>query len=105
MPLPPLTHLQFSIIDALGPNEFSGADLRQIIAKEHGIAKSLAAFYTLMKRLEDSKFLQGRYELTEIEGYRAKERFYKTTGKGMRALRETMDWYANAGVAIGWSVV
>ncbi len=97
MKLPDLTHLQFAVIDVLGARECLGRELRARLKSEYRIAKSLAAFYTVMKRLEESGFVKGRYEVTEVEGYAAKVRHYKITGKGERARRSALEFYSRAG--------
>jgi len=94
MKLPPLTHLQFAIIECLGARERSGQEIRDKLAKDYKIRKSLAAFYTLMKRLEDGGLVEGRYEVVNIEGYAAKKRHYKVLGKGRRAWDATLVWYS-----------
>lgn len=83
MPLPDLTHLQFTVLDALQGEELSGQDLRKRIAKVAPMR--LPAFYRLMSRLESAGFVKGWYVQSEIDGQPIRERTYKLTGAGERA--------------------
>ena len=65
--LPPLTHLQFAVLDALGASETSGRELRARL-REKGIKKSGPAFYQLMSRLEEAKYVKGWYTEEIIDG-------------------------------------
>jgi DNA-binding PadR family transcriptional regulator len=92
MRLPTLTHLQFLILDSLLGGERSGQEVRDALAavKFH---KSGPAFYQLMARLEDAKFVAGRYKQKTIDGQPIKERRYKLLAGGRRAHDETRDFY------------
>ena len=90
MGLPDLTHLQFAIVDVLGPREKSGRELRQGL-RERGIRKSGPAFYQLMARLEEAGVVKGRYDQKIV-----KERRYKITGSGVRARERALDFYLKA---------
>ena len=104
MPLPDVTHLQFAIIDVMGAKERTGEEIRRSLFREHSIKRTLAAFYMLMKRLEDSGFITGRYRLVEIGSYTAKQRLYKVTGQGAKAFQNARDWYARgAAPSAEWS--
>src|SRR5262245_15817688 len=93
MPLPDLTALQFLILRELLDGELSGRDLRAALNK-HGARKTLAAFYQLMARLEDAKFVTGRSETSRIDDVTITTRFYTLTGSGERAVHRTMHFYA-----------
>jgi DNA-binding PadR family transcriptional regulator len=95
MNLPTLSHLQFAVLDALGARELKGRELRAELAKRDAL-KSAPAFYQLMSRLEQSKFVEGEDEMTPAEGYALRERRYRITGVGERARRETLAFYAAA---------
>jgi DNA-binding PadR family transcriptional regulator len=97
MPLPPLSSLQFAVIDAIGASERSGREVRERLAAL-GQKKSLPAFYQLMSRLEEAGFVKGWYEPIEVAGQQVKERRYKLTGSGIRAINETRAFYATTGV-------
>src|SRR5689334_3549334 len=90
--LPPLTHLQFAVLDALGTSETSGRELRARL-KENGIKKSGPAFYQLMYRLEEARFVEGSYTEEIIDGQRIKERRYRMLGDGVRAFNDTLKFY------------
>jgi DNA-binding PadR family transcriptional regulator len=94
MPLPDITHLQFLLLTALLDGEQSGRTLRAILERE-GHRKSTPAFYQMMARLEDAKYVGGRYEQKTVEGQTIKERVYKITGAGTSALAVVRDFYAN----------
>ena len=95
MRLPDLTHLQFVIVDVLGPREKSGRELRQGL-RERGIRKSGPGFYQLMARLEEAGVVKGWYDQKIVEGQIIKERRYKITGSGMRARERSLDFYRNS---------
>ena len=93
--MPPLSGLQFLVLQAIGARERCGKDVREELAR-HGPRKSLPSFYQLMARLEDSGFVAGSYRSTEIDGQVVKERWYKVTGAGHRANERTRDFYSRA---------
>jgi hypothetical protein len=94
MSLPELTHLQFLIMGALLDGEQSGQEVRNQLAKSR-VRKSGPAFYQLMARLEDARFVAGRYDQKIIQGQIIKERRYKLTGPGVRAWQNARDFYAS----------
>lgn len=90
--LPELSHLQFAVLEVLGTAHMSGKDLRTGLG-ELGIKKSGPAFYQMMARLEESKLVEGSYSQQIIDGQIIKERQYKVTGTGIRALNQTKKFY------------
>jgi len=100
MSLPPLSHLQYAVLDILGHRELSGREVREAL-KSRKISKSGPAFYQLMSRMEDSKFIDGRYEEKIIQGQRIKERRYFMKGEGAKALAATVGFYAQKGESYG----
>ncbi len=56
--LPELSHLQFAVLEVLGAAQMSGKDLRTGLS-ELGLKKSGPAFYQMMARLEEAKFVEG----------------------------------------------
>ena len=90
--LPELSHLQFAVLEVLGAAQMSGKDLRTGLG-ELGINKSGPAFYQMMARLEDAKCVEGSYSQEIIEGQIIKERRYRITGNGIRALNQTKSFY------------
>lgn len=98
MPLPSLTHLQYLILQALLGGEKSGKDLRRELAKS-GEKKSGPAFYQLMARMEDAKFVKGRYDQHMLEGQIIKERRYLITAPGVKAYNQTRMFYLESGTA------
>lgn len=97
--LPQLSHLQVMVLECLGTQKRSGRELRHLLS-ENDIKKSLPAFYQLMARLEESKFVEGEYSQKIVEGQIIKERFYRVTGNGEKALRQTLSFYENVAQAI-----
>ena len=91
--LPPVTHLQFLILEALDGAERAGRDLRTLLAA-HKIRNSAPAFYQMMGRLEDAGLVDGRYDQRVVAGQHLKERRYRITKAGVRAVAETRAFYA-----------
>jgi DNA-binding PadR family transcriptional regulator len=98
--IPNITHLQFLVLASLMDGELSGQELRAELAK-HGEAKTLAAFYQLMARLEELKIVKGRYEQVVIGDQRVKERRYEIVAAGRRAVDKAVEFYVSSGAAIG----
>jgi DNA-binding PadR family transcriptional regulator len=94
MQLPTLSHLQVLVLECLGTHKISGRELRNLLAK-NGAKKSGPAFYQLMARLEDAGFVEGEYSRKIVEGQIIKERWYRVTGQGERALQHTLDFYSS----------
>ncbi len=92
MKLPQLSPLQFAVIKALGKGRVSGRDLRMSLAKL-GILKSTPAFYQLMSRLEEARFVFGENESKAIDGQTIKERFYRVTPSGEEAVAEIVKFF------------
>lgn len=102
--LPPLSHLQFAVLDALGTNTMAGKQLRENLAA-NGIKKSGPSFYQLMARLEEAKLLEGRTDQKIVDGQIIKERFYRVTGEGSRAMNATARFYQSRASALNPSYV
>ena len=92
--LPELTSLQFLVIDIIGAHKMRGVEIREQLKGEHKINKTGPAFYQLMARLEESKFVEGWYEQEVIDGQIIKQRCYRVTGLGERARRDTLQFYS-----------
>jgi DNA-binding PadR family transcriptional regulator len=90
--LPELSHLQVLVLECLGTQKRSGRELRQLLA-ENKIKKSGPAFYQLMARLEEARFVEGEYSQKVVEGQIIKERHYRVTGQGEKAMRQTAAFY------------
>jgi DNA-binding PadR family transcriptional regulator len=96
MSLPELTHLQFLILATLLDGEMSGRDLRGRLAEE-GVVKNGPAFYQLMARLEEAKWVEGWYDQRVTEGQVARERRYKVTAAGAAARERAWEFYLSRG--------
>lgn len=94
MPLPPITHLQFVILQAVDRAELPGRDLRQLL-EQHGQKTTPAAFYQLMARLEDLKMVSGELKDVPGEQRRFRERWYRLLPCGRQAITDTRDFYAD----------
>jgi hypothetical protein len=92
--LPELSHLQFAVLEIMGTATMSGKQVREGL-KELGIAKNGPAFYQMMARLEEGKLVEGWYDQKIIDGQIIKERCYKITGDGARALNNTKRFYTS----------
>lgn len=92
MPIPGITHLQFLVLEILGPQERSGRFVREKLA-ENGEAKTQAAFYQMMARLEDAHMVEGSYRPVKVAGHVVQERWYKVMGAGRKAYNDTLDFY------------
>src|SRR5262245_34988060 len=92
--LPPITHLQFLVLEALGADDQAGRDLRSLLAS-YGVRSSGPAFYQMMARLEESKLVEGEYTQKIVDSQILKERRYRLTRAGKRALDETRAFYAD----------
>lgn len=92
MKLPPITHLQFSVLAHLHGGERAGKSVRCHLA-ELGMRRSGPAFYQLMSRLEDAGLVHGRYHQRVIDGQIIKERRYTISDDGLRAWQATRDFY------------
>lgn len=90
--LPPITHLQFLVLDALVSAEQAGRDLRDLLAG-FGIRNSAPAFYQMMARLESAGLIEGWYDQKLIDGQNVKERRYRLTHQGERAIEATRTFY------------
>jgi len=100
--LPELSALQFAILDLLGAGAMSGKKLRGGLKQCFDISKSGPAFYQLMARLEEAKFVEGWYEQEVIDGQIIKERNYKITGHGLRAFNGTKSFYRGKAAGMNW---
>ena len=98
--LPGLTHLQFAVLEVLGTaRNVSGKELRKSL-DGLGIKKSGPAFYQMMSRLEESKFVEGWYEQQIIDGQIIKERQYKITGSGITSFNHTRAFYSRPSASL-----
>ena len=90
--LPDITHLQFLELEALSADEQAGRDLRALLV-EHAVRSSGPAFYQMMGRLEEGGLVEGWYEQKLVAGQNLKERRYRLTRRGARALADTRRFY------------
>jgi DNA-binding PadR family transcriptional regulator len=90
--LPPITHLQFLVIEALAETEQAGRDLRDLLAS-YGVRNSAPAFYQMMARLETAGLVEGWYDQKLVGGQNVKERRYRITKTGERSVDATRNFY------------
>ncbi|GMV21428.1 MAG: hypothetical protein AB7L71_09310 [Vicinamibacterales bacterium] len=97
--LPAVTHLQFLVLDALTSAEQAGRDLRDLLAG-FGVKNSGPAFYQMMSRLEGAGWVEGWYDQKLVAGQNVKERRYRLTRAGERALETTRSFYLERSAAL-----
>jgi len=91
--IPKVTHLQCEVLRLLIDGcELSGCRLREGLRKA-GFVKSSPAFYQLMARLEDAKYVAGTYETDIVEGYHVRRKNYRITIGGRRVANEVRKFY------------
>lgn len=94
MEIPELTHLQLFVLGVLcSQSEVSGKDIRKELA-QRGCKKSAPAFYQLMSRLEDGRLVEGRYNSVQKGNMIVRERTYRVTGEGRRAVSKSIEFAA-----------
>ncbi len=91
--LPPLTHLQFLVLNALADAEQPGRAVRATLA-EFGVKRSAPAFYQMMARLERDGLVDGWYEQVPSAVQSHTERRYRATPAGLKAWTATRGFYA-----------
>lgn len=92
MPLPKISPLQFLILHLLEDGDKFGREVREKLA-EAGERKSGPAFYQLMGRLEESGLVKGQYDQRVVDSQIIRERHYRITGDGSRAMNDTRDFF------------
>ena len=90
--LPPVTHLQFLILESLADREHAGREVRATLA-DHGAERTLPAFYELMARLEKAGLVCGSYAPKTVNGQAVRERRYTITAAGRQAHAATCRFY------------
>ena len=96
-----LTDLQFDVIDLMLDGEQSGLELRDALAAK-GTKRSIPAFVELMGRLEDARFVSGRYAVVTVGKDTYRQRVYRVLANGRRAFDSKQEFYAvRAGARLG----
>jgi DNA-binding PadR family transcriptional regulator len=90
--LPGVTHLQFLVLEALSDTEQAGRALRAMLST-YRVRSSAPAFYQMMGRLEDAGLVEGWYDGRVVDGQHVKERCYRLTKPGARAVSATRRFY------------
>src|SRR6266446_1417514 len=90
--LPELSHLQVLVLECLGTRKLSGRELRRLLA-ENGTRKSGPAFYQLMARLEQARFVEGEFSQKIVEGQIIRESHYRISAEGAKARRNAFGFY------------
>ena len=99
--VPTLTHLQFKVLGLLLEGEATpGREVREGLRGAGG-RQTGPAFYQMMARLEDAGLVEGSYRRDVVDGQPIKERVYRLTPSGLRAWRETRDFYLEILRAVG----
>src|SRR5579864_81018 len=92
MALPAVTHLQVLVLEAVKDGDAIGRDLRDRLAGP-GVRHSAPALDQMMGRLEEAGLVDGWYEQKLVAGQNVKERRYRITRRGRRALDQTRAFY------------
>ena len=100
MAIPEITHLQYLVLEALTGHDQPGRELRALLTA-HGVRSSGPAFYQMMSRLEDASLVEGAYDQRVVGGQHVKERRYRLTKAGARAVSQTRSFYLDRLVARG----
>jgi DNA-binding PadR family transcriptional regulator len=90
--LPPITHLQFLVLEALVEGETAGREVRALLTS-YGVRSSAPAFYQMMGRLEEGGLVEGWYDQKLVGGQNIKERRYRLTRPGRASLADTRAFY------------
>ena len=90
--LPPLTSLQYLVLGVLRGSDQPGRAVRDAMTR-HGVRSSAPAFYQMMGRLEEGGLVEGWYDQKLVAGQNIKERRYRVTRAGTRAIGETRAFY------------
>jgi len=90
--LPPLTHLQFLILSTLLDDDRSGRDMRTAL-DAFAAAKTPAAFYQTMARLERAGLVEGWYDQVLVGDQAVTERRYTLKPLGRKLVDETRRFY------------
>jgi DNA-binding PadR family transcriptional regulator len=93
--IPEITHLQFVVLGLLRAGEKTGRHIRRALTR-HGVRRSAPAFYQMMARLEDARFVSGEYDQKIVDGQIIKERRYSLTPQGEAAWSATRAFYTDA---------
>jgi hypothetical protein len=94
--LPKLSHAQFVALSVLMGGAASGRDIRERLGR-FGVRQGGPAFYQLMARMEDAKFVVGWYEQKIVKAQIIRERHYRITAVGRTAWNDTRKFYARVG--------
>lgn len=95
MKLPELSHLQFCVLAHVAERDRTGREVRHEL-RALRVRQSGPAFYQMMARLEKAGLITGWYTQEVIEGQIIKERNYRATAQGRRALQESLRFYGKA---------
>ena len=88
-----ITHLQFLVLEALSVDEQAGRELRALLSSV-GVRNSGPAFYQMMARLEEAGLVDGLVRSRKSSrGRTLKERRYRLTRAGLRAVSDTRAFY------------
>lgn len=83
-----LTRLEAVLLAMLRGQDGYGLELRDR-AEDVGQSVSLASLYTTLQRLEDAGLIRSRWGASTGVRRGARRRYYRLTGRGEQALRDT----------------
>ncbi len=96
--LQPLSHLHFLILSTLAVGIRPGREVRAAL-ETFGVARTAAAFYQLMARLEGAGLVEGWYEQVIAGDQAVTERRYTLKPAGRKLVEETRRFYTSAAAA------
>ncbi len=92
--IPELTHLQYAILLTLADGKtLSGEEIRLRIRQFGANFNAEPKFYQLMSRMEKSDLLVGEYTDRKTNPRQVRERKYKQTDKGTKAVNISFEFY------------
>jgi len=90
--MPNQSHLQVFVLSCIKKGPQLGEEIRASMEKV-GTKLSLASFYQLMRRIEQAKYVKGKYIAQTIDGHGKRKRGYSITAAGKKALEQTLSFY------------
>ena len=94
--LPAPTHLQFLVLDVLlHHSEGTSATTLRDALRQYGEDREGPKFYQMMRRLEESGFIESWSQQFNVGGGQVSRTYYRVTAQGRVAWRLTVEFYAS----------
>lgn len=91
MKFPIITHLQFLAIESI-LSGINGVEIWEYLLR-HNQTKTSSSYYMLMRRLEKTKMIKGKYHIAQRATQGVRERIFTVTPLGIAAYHECMEFY------------